>query len=427
MYCEKCGRALENNDRFCSGCGSVNPDFPFDQNGQLRQNGQFPGNSGFGNAQEQPYMNGNQTFSPYQNSPEFQQNIPPVYEQAENGHQLGFAQNNDIGISGNGPEMPAKTRKKNRNSAQLAVGIIAVLVVIPAVISAAAAVFRTTRDVHDSPTVTINKNIPDIDIPDINEPDTYLFNAMNNIKEPEVIWETDMIRVTTQNIYHGGEFFSNAQFQILVENKSDRDIRIRAEEFSVNGFEFDSSLSDQIPAGKSKMTRAYIDLRQMEQTGIENINEITMVLSTSEDKTYEKLEKSELLTVKTKNTDTDEAFEPSMPVYDQDGIKIGYEGIHLEKNDSKLYLYLENNTDEILEFRLEDVSVNDKMLNTSFYQTVYPGHKVISDSYISSDQLSGYRIKDSGDIKNVEFTVLGGHEEKYDTVFNSGAVRVDIP
>lgn len=187
MYCEKCGRALENNDRFCSGCGSVNPDFPFDQNGQLRQNGQFPGNSGFGNAQEQPYMNGNQTFSPYQNSPEFQQNIPPVYEQAENGHQLGFAQNNDIGISGNGPEMPAKTRKKNRNSAQLAVGIIAVLVVIPAVISAAAAVFRTTRDVHDSPTVTINKNIPDIDIPDINEPDTYLFNAMNNIKEPEVI------------------------------------------------------------------------------------------------------------------------------------------------------------------------------------------------------------------------------------------------
>lgn len=426
MYCVKCGKALEINDRFCSGCGTVNPDFPAAGNTQ--------GSAGFTSNQGQPYIEQppfgqpyaqkpgyGQTVSPYQNQPDANayQNIPPVYTPDEQGAAVGFTQQNIPVNPNEGPEIPAKSKKSGR-AGTVAACIAAFLAC--GVIGFASVMAFKTSDVKKTPNITIKTNTVENLRPE------YTFNAMNNIKEPEVILDNEYITVTTQNIVHQGEFYSSAQLQLLIKNKTDTDLRIHSDEFSVNGYEFNGSLSSSLPAGKSSVEEVYIDLKDMARYGIENINTMTLVISAEESGTYEDLFVSDILTIETRNTATDAAYEPAELLYDKDEIKIGYDSIDYDYSDSPyLHLYIENNTDIPMDFSLNDLSFNDKMINAGMYQTVYPGGKRITSTYINKENLKKYKLTDLEDIKNIEFTVKGTQKGDYKEIFSTGPLKAENP
>lgn len=98
---------------------------------------------------------------------------------------------------------------------------------------------------------------------------------------------------------------------------------------------------------------------------------------------------------------------------------------HAELSD--LHLYIENNTDIPVDFSLNDLSFNDKMINAGMYQTVYPGGKRITSTYINKENLKKYKLTDLEDIKNIEFTVKGTQKGDYREIFSTGPLKAENP
>ena len=116
LFCMKCGKPLDSKTRFCSGCGSQNPNFDYDPYtpGINPPPAGYNGEAGFNGGQNydpNPMNNQNfarntaqdvtpqsygQTISPYADDPvpnaqakAAQNSVPPVYT-AENANAVGF-------------------------------------------------------------------------------------------------------------------------------------------------------------------------------------------------------------------------------------------------------------------------------------------------------------------------------------------------
>ncbi len=97
MYCEKCGKFLENDDRFCSSCGKQNPDYPDQSTETAQQDYRYQN----GQPEINPDYQGYQTAQPYQNNINYQTAQPEA--------EVGFAENNSPVY--NGPDI-CRTAKR---------------------------------------------------------------------------------------------------------------------------------------------------------------------------------------------------------------------------------------------------------------------------------------------------------------------------
>ena len=108
MYCEKCGKFLENDDRFCSSCGKQNPDYPAQSTETAQQDYRYQN----GQPDINPGYQGYQTAQPYQNNINYQTAQPEA--------EVGFAENNSP-VS-NGPDICRTIRRINFKAAIIVFG-----------------------------------------------------------------------------------------------------------------------------------------------------------------------------------------------------------------------------------------------------------------------------------------------------------------
>ena len=109
MYCEKCGKFLENDDRFCSSCGKQNPDYPAQSTETAQQNYQN------GQPEINPGYQGYQTAQPYQNNINYQTAQPEA--------EVGFTENNSPVYKG--PDIDRTARRIGLKVAVLVCGMAA--------------------------------------------------------------------------------------------------------------------------------------------------------------------------------------------------------------------------------------------------------------------------------------------------------------
>lgn len=442
MYCITCGEKLDDDARFCERCGTPNPackpvtGIPgqdpaqnFQQGGQpygqdfnqgydqgFNQGGQYynqNGAQGYG----QEYDQNGQTYSPYMDNQQYDDpNVPPVYDGNPDYAVQEYESNADIEQQGR------KVKRKGRKAFRTLIITAAMLGLISAVVDTV----RNNAFDHDSVVVRTNDYIADDYDYDYDEP-YYSFNSLNNFKNPgEVLWETDDVKVTANNVFHEGGYFSNAKVQIQVENKSSDEIKLSGE-VAANGFQLDSSLlSDLIKPGKIDTQEFYIHIDALERVGIENIGEYSFWFSI-QNIDYKPLASSDTVTVKTNNPESDKPVIDGYTVYNADGVSVTYSGIEEnEYSGNDVYLYIENNTDQYMQFDVDDFSVNRYTMTPYLSNSeIHPGYGSMTVFNLNDDKLKDRRINDADDIDEIEFTLTGSDTQTHDKLFTSDVIKIE--
>ena len=187
------------------------------------------------------------------------------------------------------------------------------------------------------------------------------------------MWETENVKITAKQITHDGEYDSYADLELLIENKTDKEFTLTESNTSVNEYMVNPSLYAVIPAGKTLSDSLAFEVDELEELGIDNINEIqtSFILK---DKEYEEIDRSDNIVMQTRNSEKDELIE-GVGIYDSEGIKIEYFGIDKDEDDYSIKVLVTNNTDTDMDFSAENVSVNDCVID---YVFSYPGLSVRS-------------------------------------------------
>ena len=231
LFCMKCGKPLDSKTRFCSGCGSQNPNFDYDPYtpGINPPPAGYNGEAGFNGGQNydpNPVNNQSfarntaqgvtpqsygQTISPYADDPvpnaqakAAQNSVPPVYT-AENANAVGFVNPGTPAPDNNGSINNTNINgiKNNKKTGHIVAAGIAVMIAAIAGITIAGA--KIGQQIGRGPSPRNHS------YSDNYTPKEYTFNPLNNIKEPEVIWETDTVKVSTLNIIHDSSFSSSTR------------------------------------------------------------------------------------------------------------------------------------------------------------------------------------------------------------------------
>ncbi len=455
LFCMKCGKPLDSKTRFCSGCGSQNPNFDYDPytpginpppagyNGEAGFNGgqnydpNPVNNQSFARntAQSVTPQSYGQTISPYADDPvpnaqakAAQNSVPPVYT-AENANAVGFVNSGTPAADNNGSINNTNINgiKNNKKTGHIVAAGIAVMIAAIAGITIAGA--KIGQQIGRGPSPRNHSYSDDY------VPKEYTFNPLNNIKEPEVIWETDTVKVSTLNIIHDSSFSSSAKLQLQIENKSDNDILVRTDKVLINGYDVNASVYETVSKKSTVSDSVYIDLDTLEKLNIENINNIDLWFKTENKADYNVAETSDKITVETKNTADNELFEPDTILFDHDGVRVGYYGTEYSghyDNSMNIEVYFENNTDKIIDFDLDSFKINGKDIKPYQHTVLYPESKGIFDFWLSEEKLKTIRIDSVEDIDDIVFSVKGTHQTedaethrpKTETVFNTGDLKV---
>lgn len=130
---------------------------------------------------------------------------------------------------------------------------------------------------------------------------TSLFDQMDTKADDsgEVLYEKDGIKIIGK--YVNDSDFWGAAILLYVENNSDRNVVIHAENVSINGFTFDAAIfSSTVYAGK----KAYDDITllssELEENGIKSVEEVSLKFKILDPDSYETIDKSDEITFKTK-------------------------------------------------------------------------------------------------------------------------------
>ncbi len=434
MYCVKCGKILESNDRFCSGCGTVNPDFYVNSsnniNGPDITGGTTSGqNSGFTtNNNGRTYSSGSniqygQTISPYagdmpSSGSSAAQNIPPVYS-SEGNTAVGFT-DNSAAFSGS---KPANNNGKKKMPVSAAIALALSGIIGVTCLAGFIGYSRTRSHTYVNRSNSVSHNIE--------RPEKYDFNPLNNIKRPETIWETDEIKISTCNIMHPYDSSRYAELQLKLENKTNQKLQVRTKKVLINGCDTDSYFSSILEAGNTETDEISIYINKLNELNIENINNIDLWFEV-EDENYDTAAASDRITIETNNETADNIYSgPEKMLYDENGIKIGYYGkeyVNDYNNDVYLKFYYENAGDLNVDFKIDSMSINGEMIKIYEHDLLYSKSKGVFDIRVDEDKLKEIKVKDIDDIDDILFTVKGYEESSYgETVFSADDLYTKTP
>ncbi len=471
LYCMKCGKPLDSNDRFCSGCGAQNPNFDFDpytpginpppsdynyETGYTADDPRNAGHPGYtGDTGYSAEQNGAQTVSPYMQPQNYQADIPQAYT-PESANAVGFVNsgtpakteagnknnnnsknrnknNNNRNGKNNNPGNRNNNRNNNnqsnnqsnrnnnintnknnnnkRNNKKDNLKIVAGLGIIFAV-ATGIIVFSNALagqlGLNHEPSPRDLNNRGDYVAKE------YTFNPMNNLKEPEVIWETDNVKISTMNIIHESSFSSSAKLQLQIENKTAQDIRVGSDNILINGYDTNDYLSQSVSAGSTTTGSVYIHLDTLEKLNIENINTIDIWFDV-EDDSWDTIETSDKITIETRNTADNEPYVPDVILYEEDGFVIGYHGMEYYdqySNDINFEFYYENNTDNPVCFKTSSFEINGESVKGYDDRPIlYPGTGGIFKTRVKDEELKKIHADYIEKIDRIVVSVDGGTDK----------------
>ncbi len=249
--------------------------------------------------------------------------------------------------------------------------------------------------------------VPVKDAEEIKDDDKDVTNEISraNIKET-VLLDKDDIKITAKSISY--DSWLGTEIKLLIENNTQKNIIVQADNFSVNGIMIDPLFSANVAAGKKANDEITISDDDLEIANITTIKDIEFDFriindddwTDSRDEKGIKLETDATGYVQNYNTD-------GKLVVDQNDIKIYV--LKKAEEDSfwgaEIYVYIENNSSKNIMVQSRDVSVNGFMMTPAFSSTITAGKKAYDTiTFFESD----LKDNDITDIKELElkFTIM---------------------
>lgn len=206
--------------------------------------------------------------------------------------------------------------------------------------------------------------------------------------EEAVLLDEAGVKITATGMDY--EDFWGPAIKLLIENNSEKALTFQARNVSVNGYMVDSSMSEDVAAGKKANTTLSFMDSSLETCGINTIADMEFSFHVFDSAEWETYLDSALVQVKTSATDGFEYIydDSGTPVYEGNGVKIVAKGV--SENDSifgpGLVLYLHNSGDVSVTVQVRDVSVNGFMIDPMFSCELGAGkHAIDAVTFFESD------------------------------------------
>ncbi len=241
--------------------------------------------------------------------------------------------------------------------------------------------------------------------------------------DEQVLWETDGVKVTAKGIEHS-EIFGDS-IKILVENNSDKNIRLDVEQVIVNDYMISGGAYVEVSAGNKANDEISLSTDDLKASGIETIGKIECYMELLDMDTYDEINVSDCITIKTSDFDSMDTTNnmDGTVLLEQDGIKIV--GKYVDEDTfwgMSVLFYIENNSDQIVVISADDVAVNGFMITEAFIQTVYPGKKSMSNMVLFDSSLEENGVTE---INNIELT-FDVRDPHLHEIFNSGKINFSV-
>lgn len=252
--------------------------------------------------------------------------------------------------------------------------------------------------------------------------------------EEFVVVDNDELSVTVTEFTPSGDW--GPTFKLLLENKTDYNLRYSFDDVSVNGIMLDPFFVASVAAGK----KAYEEMSwlpdALTETGINYIANVEGTFTVGDDDDWggEYIFNERTLLEVGYEADLGEA------TFDLMG-KSGFEKIVLVDDDNiraevidfdpegdwgaTLVMLIENKTDMRLMFSADEVSVNKFMLDPFWTTTIAPGKMAYGELNWHSDQLKESKIVPS-EVEEIEFILSASDDDDWmaDDFFNERFVVV---
>lgn len=209
----------------------------------------------------------------------------------------------------------------------------------------------------------------------------------------KVLWDDSGVKITAKSIDFEG--WRGPELKLLIENNTDIDLIVQNRYTSVNGYMVDANMSANVSAGKKANDHLTLYAESLELHGIETIADIATsfyIYSHVDDTKYS----TAPVTVETSEAGSYQYnFDDSGDIlYEGEGVRIVNKGIGTEDDDSGVYVYVENDTQEFICVQARDLSVNGFMTGCIFSLKVAPGKRAIDFIKLAEDDLAENEISE---------------------------------
>ena len=197
------------------------------------------------------------------------------------------------------------------------------------------------------------------------------------------------------------------EISLTVENTSDKNITVSSRELSVNGYMFtSSSLYADVAAGKKAKETMTLMSSEMEAAGIDTVAEVAFWLHIYDSDSFKDIDDSDLITLRTSVADTyvQEVDDSGELIYSDKDIRVVCKGLVDDSLwDGTVVFYIENNRNESVSVRAENVSVNGFMVDEGMWADLRPMTRSVDGMYLLS--LEDAEVESLEDVKSIEFTL----------------------
>ncbi len=236
-----------------------------------------------------------------------------------------------------------------------------------------------------------------------------------------VLLDESGVKITATGLDTG---FMGPELKLLIENNSDKNLTVQTRSASVNGYMIDTTISEDVVAGKKANSGITFLSADMNRSGIETIANMAFSFHIY-DADWNTYLDTDQITVTTSAADgyTYTYDDSGEILYDADGIKITARGISDEFLGKDLQLYIHNGTDKNITVQARDTSVNGFMLSPSLSEEVLPGKHSIAGMTFFSSELEDNSITDITEIET-SFHIVS--TDSWDTIVDTDPVKINF-
>lgn len=212
---------------------------------------------------------------------------------------------------------------------------------------------------------------------------------------------TFTIESASQNAYVG------MTVEVLLENKTDKTLLFTWNNTSVNGFMHDPFWAEEVAAGKKAKSTIHFDTYQLEEYGVESVDEIqfTLYVYDSDDFMADPYV-NEVFTIYPTGLSAETMVYPirgskagEQVIVDNEDVTFIIESAGVDGSFYNLRCYISNKTDKNVMVSWEEVSVDGFMIDPLWAVTVGAGKQAVTDiSFLRSD-LTDNGIENPGQIE----------------------------
>lgn len=219
--------------------------------------------------------------------------------------------------------------------------------------------------------------------------------------------------------------------RVVVQNGTDRDFTLSSRDMIVNGYVLrDSLLYCQVQQGHTAQCWLRLDQDDLDNAGIETVQTLSLALAVYDSESYETLAETDFLPLCTTGELSQPVDDSGVPLFQQDGIRVVYRGYVPSEyapdtlTDGTLQFFLENNTEQYLNYYTTECQVNGQRVMLSLWCALPPHTRAVSSMYLYD--LEELELLSWEDITELTLQLEFSEHNEYDLFLQTGTLALPL-